>query len=120
MARHVVAGLWCGRSPGADRCSAGRDRPVIVAPAVGFIGQLRSLALPRLGLSGDNIKSVNGTLNLTRVCNDRQFESDPPGLVAVFPASGKNGGQTLSPSLVFAFAVCGLAVMPARRLSLSR
>jgi len=63
---------------------------------------------------------VNGTLNLTRVCNDRQFESDPPVVIAVLPASGKNGGQTFSSSLVFAFTVCGLAMMPARRLSLSR
>jgi len=29
---------------------------------------------------------VNGTLNLTRVYGDRQFESDPPGVVAVLPA----------------------------------
>jgi hypothetical protein len=63
---------------------------------------------------------VNGTLYLTRVGNNRQFESDPPGVVAALPASGKNGGQTFSPSLVFVFAVCGLAMMPARRLSLSR
>jgi hypothetical protein len=28
---------------------------------------------------------VNGTLNLTRVYSDRQFESDPPGVVAVLP-----------------------------------
>jgi len=65
-------------------------------------------------------KAVNGTLNLTRVYGDRQFESDPPGVVAVLPASGKNGGQTFSSSLVFAFAACGLAMMPARRLSFSR
>ena len=62
---------------------------------------------------------VNGTLNLTRVYGDRQFESDPSGVVAVLPASGKNGGQTFSSSLVFAFAACGLAMMPARRLSFS-
>ena len=30
MARCVVVGLWCGRSRGAGRCSAGRDRPVIL------------------------------------------------------------------------------------------
>ena len=29
---------------------------------------------------------VNGILNLTRVCRDRQFQSDPPGVVAVLPA----------------------------------
>ena len=32
------------------------------------------------------IGSVNGILNLTRVCRDRQFQSDPPGVVAVLPA----------------------------------
>ncbi len=57
---------------------------------------------------------------LTQFLCQRHFESDPPGVIAVLPASGKNGGQTFSPSLVFAFAVCGLAMMPARRLSLSR
>jgi hypothetical protein len=63
--------------------------------------------------------SVNGTLNLTRVSYDRQFESDPPSVSAVLPARGKNGDQTFSSSLTFGFAACGLAMMPARRLSLS-
>jgi hypothetical protein len=64
-------------------------------------------------------KRVNGTLNLTRVSYDRQFESDPPSVSAVLPARGKNGDQTFSSSLTFGFAACGLAMMPARRLSLS-
>jgi hypothetical protein len=29
---------------------------------------------------------VNGTLNLARVCYDRQLESDPPSVSAVLPA----------------------------------
>jgi hypothetical protein len=30
----------------------------------------------------ETARIVNGILNLTRVCRDRQFQSDPPGVVA--------------------------------------
>ena len=41
---------------------------------------------------------VNGILNLTRVCRDRQFQSDPPGVVAVLPA-GRTAVRPFHPPL---------------------
>ena len=63
---------------------------------------------------------VNGTLNLTRVGLDRQLGTDPPVVLAVVPARGNNGGQTFSSSFALSLPACGRAMMPARRLSLSR
>jgi hypothetical protein len=52
---------------------------------------------------------VIGSLNLTH-----------PASLPFLRARGKNGGQTFWSSFAFVFAGCGLAMMPARRLSLSR
>ena len=43
-------------------------------------------------------QAVNGILNLTRVCRDRQFQSDPPGVVAVLPA-GRTAVRPFHPPL---------------------
>jgi len=42
--------------------------------------------------------AVNGILNLTRVCRDRQFQSDPSGVVAVLPA-GRTAVRPFHPPL---------------------
>jgi hypothetical protein len=69
---------------------AGRSRSTQTknpsSPGGDFLGVSARSSL-RLFYPGD--RGVNGTLDLTRVCGDRQFESDPPGVVAVLPASGK-------------------------------
>ena len=59
---------------------------------------------------------VNGTLNLPRACRYRHFKSDPSAS-SLFPRSREQCGQMLSS---LSFALLGRAMMPARRLSLSR
>jgi hypothetical protein len=61
-------------------------------------------------------KIVNGTLNLTQACRYRHFEPDPPAS-SVCPRSREQCGQMFSS---LSFALLGRAMMPARRLSLSR
>jgi hypothetical protein len=73
------------------------------------------IGAPPAALAGSG---VNGTLNLTRISRDRQCGPDPPALGAGVPARGNTGGQ-LGPSCV-SFSLAGRAMMPARRLSLSR
>jgi hypothetical protein len=57
-----------------------------------------------------------GTLNLTQACRYRHFEPDPPAS-SVCPRSREQCGQMFSS---LSFALLGRAMMPARRLSLSR
>ena len=68
--------------------------------------------------------SVNGTLNLTRVCRCRQLEPDPPVLCVSFPSRGNTDAQTFSSLAVLALVPMiavgvglgsGRARMPARR-----
>ena len=69
-----------------------------------------------LAIEVDGRIRVNGTLNLTRACRYRHFESDPSAS-SLFPRSREQCGQMLSS---LSFALLGRAMMPARRLSLSR
>jgi hypothetical protein len=61
---------------------------------------------------------VNGTLNLTRASRYRHFEPDPSASSPLCPLAGTIGSQTLSSFISLLLA--GRAMMPARRLSLSR
>ncbi len=61
---------------------------------------------------------VNGTLNLTRVDRYRHVEPDPSASLPLCPLAGTIGSQTLSS--LMSLVLAGRAIMPARRLSLSR
>ena len=63
-------------------------------------------------------RCVNGTLNLTRVDRYRHFEPDPSASSLLCPLAGTIGSQTLSSFM--SLVLVGRAIMPARRLSLSR
>jgi len=63
-------------------------------------------------------EAVNGTLNLTRASRYRHFEPDPSASSPLCPLAGTIGSQTLSSFISLVLA--GRAMMPARRLSLSR
>jgi hypothetical protein len=77
----------------------------------------RRLVEPLWVLPSSNVvMPVNGTLNLTPACRYRHFESDPSAS-SLFPRSREQCGQMLSS---LSFALLGRAMMPARRLSLSR
>ena len=86
----------------------------------------RPVRLPLIGLTGpgNQVRAggplitgrVNGTLNLTQACRYRHFEPDPSASSAM-SRSREQCGQMFSS---LSFALLGRAMMPARRLSLSR